>query len=129
MSRHTGVSRRGFVKGAAGAAAAPAALAGIDATTAAPPEISIAATVVRVSHSKLAPHALRVGVRTSVQTSAGTLDNVVLVVDGVTFNASPTQMRSVIAESVKEQVGSLLAGRNIEASIDRAAVHVFGVIS
>lgn len=130
MNTHQGVSRRGFVTGAAGAAVLPAALGGIGTVTAAaPPEISIAATVVRVSHSKVEPHALRVGVRTSIQAPELDLDNIVLVVDGIPFMAEPARIRALIAEGVKEQVGRLLAGRDIAASADRAAVQVFGVLA
>jgi hypothetical protein len=128
MARNTSVSRRRFVKGVAGTAAAPAAIAGFaqGGAYASSTDIRIAAKVVRVSHSRMEPNALRVGVRTSVQAADIVLDNIVLVIDGIPFGAAPADMRSRITESVTAQIRKLLARRGVEAPAESVAVQVFG---
>jgi hypothetical protein len=124
MARNTSVSRRRFVKGVAGTAAAPAAIAGFaqGGAYASSTDIRIAAKVVRVSHSRMEPNALRVGVRTSVQAADIVLDNIVLVIDGIPFGAAPADMRS----RVTAQIRKLLARRGVEAPAESVAVQVFG---
>lgn len=126
MTQNRGVSRRGFVRGVAGTAAAPAALAGMATANAAPADVSVAATVVRASHSKVDPHALRLGVRASVRGPNETMEGVVLVVEPVRFGASAAETRALIAESVQTQIAAMLVKRGVQARADHVAVQVFG---
>lgn len=127
MKSKLGVSRRGFVKGVAGTAAVPGAMAGLSSTSAATPDgVSVVATVVRVSHSRLAPKALRVGVRASVQGPDYDLDNIVLVVEPVPFGSSASEMNAVITRSVEEQVADLIERRGLALAGSHLAVQVFG---
>lgn len=127
MTRTSGVSRRLFMKGAAGTAAVPALIAGAaHQAGAVSPQISVAATVVRTSHSASTPHALRIGVRASVQAPDFAADNLVFVVEPVRFTASPQETGRHIAESVRTQVADLLERRGTLATAEQIDVHVFG---
>lgn len=125
MMQKSGVSRRGFVRSAAAVAAAPSVLTATK-TSAAMADVSVAATIVRASHSKAEPHALRLGVRASVQSADFRADNLVFVVDPVPFGASASDTGDRIAESVRQQIAALLASRGAETTLDRVAVQVFG---
>lgn len=128
MSADRGVSRRGFVRGIAGTAAAPAAVAGLTGASArnAPTDVSVAATVVRVSHSRTTAHALRIGVRASIQAQGSAMDGIVLVVDPVPFAASSDEIKAAIASSVQDQVSNLLKEREEGVTTNHVAVRVFG---
>lgn len=127
MSPQDGVSRRGFMKGIAGTAAAPGALGVMTVGTAgdASPEVSVAATVVRVSHSRTRRQALRIGVRASIQGPELDLDNVVLVIEDVPFTASAEDIRARIVQAVQTKVAAILERRGMQTS-RAAAVQVFG---
>jgi len=113
------------MKGAAGTAAVPALVASAANSAAATPDVSVAATVVRTSHSRSAPHALRIGVRASVQAADFSADNLVFVVEPVRFAASPQETGRQIAESVRGQVAALLERQGISEA-GQIEVHVFG---
>lgn len=129
MSPQQGVSRRGFMKSVAGTAAVPGAIGAmaIGGVQAAPADVNVAATVVRVSHSRMHRQALRIGVRASILGPDLDIDNVVMVIDGVPFAASPEDIRSRIVQSVQAKVADLMEQRGQSAG-RQAAVQVFGVL-
>jgi hypothetical protein len=121
------VSRRRFIKSATGAAAAPAAIlaAGKHSATAAA-SVHAVATVVRATHSRSYPQALRIGVRVSVRAPEVSLENLVLLVEPVSFSSGADKTGAAIAASVRSQVAARLEERGMTIREDDIAVRVFG---
>lgn len=124
-TKHPKVSRRRFMRGAAVAAAAPTVFAGAT-VTAAPADVNVAATVVRASHSKTDPGALRIGVRASVLAGDLARDNIVVVVEPVRFGAPSDETRDLISKQVQRRIAEILTERGTTIAPDHIAVQVFG---
>jgi len=129
MKDARGVNRRSLMKGMAGTAVAPAVLgsAALTASGAAvAPEATVAVTVVRATHSRSEPNALRIGVRASIRSADVVLDGTVLVIEPVAFGISATDAGDQIAKGVRSQVAEMLDKRELATDPDRIAVQVFG---
>lgn len=129
MNTIRGVNRRSLMKGVAGGAVAPAALAGTvfaEGAGGAVPDATVAVTVVRATHSATSANELRVGVRASIRSAGFARDGLVLVVEPVTFGVPPAEAGTQIADAVRAQVSGVLEREGIAVDSDRIAVQVFG---
>jgi len=129
MNDKRGVNRRLLMKGVAGGAVVPGMLAGsafMEGGATAPPEATVAVTVVRATHSLTDPDALRIGVRASIRSADFSRDGLVLVVEPVAFGGTSAETGSQIAEGVRAQVATMLTERGRATDPERVAVQVFG---
>lgn len=135
QSRHSAISRRVFVKGAAiGAGAAVTSTKSLQAADRerdeyeipVDPIATVTATIVRADHTPTTFDRLRLGVRTSIHSAAWSAKGKVIVVDGVDFVASPSEVRSRVEREVQSSVADMLNARGIPAQPQQIAVRVFG---
>lgn len=124
------LSRRGLMKGAtASAVALPLAGAvapGSSSAAVNDASVFVTATVVRATHSRGTPGALRIGVRASILEAGAHGIERVLVIDAVPFGAAPSEIGQLIAQGVREQVSRILNRPDAPVRPEQVAVQVFG---